>query len=146
MQHDNDNANASQPEVETVKVRHIYIFPAYAEEVSEECGLNAAELLETLQEAVDDCDRAASNADDAKSAADQARDDADTAEECARDASEKLAKLETAIQAIADDEQRRGKWMQDAQSEAYRHGFNAGWMSAMNHARKATMAMPEVVK
>jgi len=146
MQHDNANANANQTEVETVKVRHVYIFPAYAEEVSNECGMNAAELLEALREAVDECDRAAANADDAQSNAAQAAEDADTASSAAREASDKVSSLERTVEAIAADEKRRGKWMQDAQEEAYRHGFNAGWMAAMNHARRATLAVPEVVK
>lgn len=141
-----DNANDNANQLDTVKVRHMYIFPSYAEGVREECGMSAGELLETLQEAINECDRAASNADDAKSAANQALDDADTAECAAREAYDKLGKLEEAIQAIADDEARRAKWVRDAQEEAYRHGFNAGWMAAMNHARRATMAVPEVVK
>ena len=146
MQHDNANDNANASHRETVKVRHVYIFPAYAEEVSNECGSNAQELLEALREAVDECDRAAGEADDAQSNAQQAAEDADNAACAAREASEKVSSLERTVEAIAADEKRRGKWMQDAQKEAYDNGFNAGWMAAMDHARRATLAVPEVVK
>ncbi len=131
---------------ETVKVRHVYTFPDYAEEVATQCDDNADELVEALREAIEEAESAASAADDAQDNATAARDEAETAADRAREAVAKLERLVPKLESIAADESRRAKWVRDAQADAYDTGFNAGWVAAMAHARRATHATPEVTK